>query len=133
MRAGGIAGLTQLPANVVAHDLGTQNLCHFQLPLQAVDLRRGFGRIVVVQPCAHCVGVDRHAQAVCFCPEQFRELLREWYEQTEAEAARYPNFKVAITFYYQIERAFEKVLNLEKFVKWLPGCGVGRIQYRAKA
>ena len=64
---------------------------------------------------------------------EMRELLREWYEQTPEEAARYPDFKVSITFYYQIGRAFKKALNLEKFIKWIPGCGVGRIQYRAKA
>ena len=68
----------------------------------------------------------------CYYSEM-RELLREWYEQTPEEAARYPDFKVSITFYYQIARAFEKVLNLDKFVKWIPGCGVGRVQYRAKA
>lgn len=68
----------------------------------------------------------------CYYSEQ-RELLREWYEQTPEEAARYHDFRIAITFYYQIARAFEKALNLEKFVKWIPCCGVGRVQYRARA
>lgn len=68
----------------------------------------------------------------CYYSEM-RELLREWYEQTPEEAARYSCFKVAMTFYYQIERAFEKALNLEKFIKWTPGCGIGRVQYRERA
>jgi glucose-6-phosphate isomerase len=38
--------------------------------------------------------------------DEHRALLREWFEQTEAEAKKYDNIQVSNKFYYQVSRAF---------------------------
>lgn len=35
-----------------------------------------------------------------------RSLLKEWYEQTEAEARKYDDIQVSDTFLYQVSKAF---------------------------
>jgi hypothetical protein len=38
--------------------------------------------------------------------DEHRALLKEWFEQTEAEAEKYDNIQVSNKFYYQVAKAF---------------------------
>jgi len=38
--------------------------------------------------------------------DEQRALLKEWFEETEAEAKKYDDVQVSNTFYYQVARAF---------------------------
>ena len=50
--------------------------------------------------------------------EDMRDLLKEWLEETEEEANRYDNDKVAATFDNLIERVLFKYFKLRKSFKY---------------
>jgi hypothetical protein len=50
--------------------------------------------------------------------EDMRDLLKEWLEETEEEANRYDNDKVAATFDNLLERVLFKYFKLSKTVKY---------------
>lgn len=57
-----------------------------------------------------------------WCDEQ-RALLKDWFEQTEAEAQKYDNIQVSNTFYYHASKAFISLckdydINIEDAI-WL--------------
>ena len=68
IKATGVAGRTQTIANVMSHDLGTQQRCDVQLTAQTVDLLLG-GYTLAEKVGADGVGVDVHTATVCLGAE----------------------------------------------------------------
>jgi len=51
--------------------------------------------------------------------DEQRALLKEWFDQTEAEAKKYDNIQVSNKFYYQVAKAYISLINRRRIKKWI--------------